>query len=120
MSFSSENNDVTLLSVLDGVLNGLLAVLDHDVLTVGLFDAGLYVLHDGFRILESRIVRSDDREIRQLTGHLAHLVASELRTVTAAAEDSHDPARIVLPDGSQQALERHSVVRVIDHQSKII
>ena len=56
VTLAGENNDVALLTVVDGISYGFLAVCDLDVFAIRFLDAGLDVIYDVERLLKTRIV----------------------------------------------------------------
>ena len=60
------------------------------------FDSGLDIVQDILRLLKTRIIGSDDREISQSSGDLRHLKAAGFGTVSATAKEADQSARLVL------------------------
>ena len=65
MSFAGQNNDISLLRIFDRIADRLRAVNDRNILAICSADSGDNVINDRLRLLISRIVRGDDRQIGQ-------------------------------------------------------
>ena len=56
MAFSSQNNNVARLSVLDDVLDGLFPVTDGDIFPIRLLHPHNNIVNDGLGFLKPRII----------------------------------------------------------------
>lgn len=70
----------------DGVTDCFFSIGDLDIFSVGLLDAALNVIQDVLRLLKTRIIEGDDREISQSSGDLRHLETASFGAVSTAAK----------------------------------
>ena len=120
MSLSREDNDISRPAVLDHVTDRFFPVRDLHIGTAGGCDPGDDIFYDIHRLLETRIIRSDDSEIRQSPADLSHLEAAGPGAVSSAAKYTDEASRLIFPQSPEQALQSHSVVGIIDHQGEVV
>src|SRR5205823_884962 len=113
VSLAGDNDDVGRGGAVDGVGDGVAAVLDR--LDVRAGDAGHDLLDDRLRILAAGVVAGDDDAVGHARGDLPHLRALPLVAVAAAAEDDPQPAlRREVAHGGEELLQRVGLVSVVD------
>ena len=95
MPFSCKDNDISRLSVVDGIGNGFFSVNDLYVFAFRPADAGLNVVNDRLGLLISWIIGGNDGQVCQLPLDLSHLISAQLGTVSAAAEKTYQTVGLV-------------------------
>src|SRR5690606_28159453 len=88
MSLARYHQDVTLLQVADGLLDGHATTVDLDSLR----DGGQNLRPDVDRHLAARTVVGDDQNVRQSRGNLPHQGPLARVSIPASAEDNEQPA----------------------------
>ena len=104
----------------DGIADRLFSVRNLHIGALCFLHADLDILYDGKGFLKPRIIRCNDREIRQPPADLPHLIAAQFRTIAAAAEETYQPVRFIFSECSKKALKGHGIMGVIDHQRELL
>src|SRR6185437_14242889 len=76
--------------------------------------SGEHLVNNCRRVFAAWIVRSDDRDVRELVCDPSHERTFGAVPITAAAEDADDPVAGELASGAEDVLERVRLVRVVD------
>ena len=122
MAFANYGNQVALLRVVNGVMQGIQPVGNFHILgvRVALGHAGFDVRDNIFHFFKAVVVFGQDAEIRQLGAHFAHAVTAQLAAVAAAAEHHDQAVGVVLPQGFNQAFGGGFVVGIVDQDGELV
>src|SRR5699024_982137 len=116
MAFSCQHNNISRLSMVDGISDGLLPVDDLHILACGPSDSDFNVINNSLWILVSGIIGCDNGQVRQVSGNLSHLVSADLGTVSSTAEKAYQPIGFIFFQSGEKTFQTHGVMGVIDHQ----
>ena len=104
MSLACQNNDISRLSMVNGICNGFFSVADFNITAAGLLYACLDILDNILGFFKSGIIRSDNGQIGIISTDFSHLKTAYFRTVSAASKQTYEPLRLILSKRCQKAL----------------
>ena len=116
VTLAGDDEDIAFGQQAGGMGDGFAAVGDLDRSRRGGENGGA----DGGRVFGARIVISDNGDIREASGDLAHLRPLAAIAVAAAAEHHHQLAAGMGPQGLQHGLESAGLVGVIDVDGRTV
>ena len=76
MTFSGQYDHISRLTMFDGIFDRFFSVADLHICPVSLCDSDFDIIDNLLWFFKTRIIRSNDRKIRQTSRHFAHLISS--------------------------------------------
>ena len=106
--------------MMDRIGDGFFSVRNLYIFSIGFCHTNLDIIDDRLWFFITWIIRGNDGKVCKLSGNLSHLIAAKLRSVASASKQTYQSVGMIFFQSGQKTLQSHGIMRVIDHQSKII